>query len=69
MNGKAKKALRAVRRGPSRADQERPTTSSHATARATYDPTGSRLTARMKARASRNFSRGSAAWSQLARAT
>jgi hypothetical protein len=68
MNGNAKNAPRAVRSGPRCADHERTAMISQAIARATYDPTGSRLTARMKASVSRNFSRGSAACSQLGRA-
>jgi hypothetical protein len=68
MNGRAKKALRAVRSGPSRADQDRATSTSHATAVATYAPIGRRLTARMNATVAMNFSRASAACSQLGRA-
>jgi hypothetical protein len=69
MNGNAKKALRAVRSGPRWADHERTTTISQAIASARYDPTGNRLTASTKATVSRNFRRGSAACSQLGRAT
>jgi hypothetical protein len=68
MNGRAKNALRAVRIGPRRADHDRTTMMSQATPRATNDPTGRKLTATMNAIVARNFSRASAACSQLGRA-
>jgi hypothetical protein len=60
MKGSAKNAFRAVRNGPSRADQDSVTMISHATASATYDPTGRRVTARMNAMVRMNLRRASA---------
>jgi hypothetical protein len=68
MNGRAKKAERVRRRGPSRASVERPASATQAIPSAANEPTGSRLTETMKATVRTNLSRASRRWTTLSRA-
>jgi hypothetical protein len=68
MNGRAKNADFARRRGPRRASVERAASPTQAIPRAANDPTGRRLMETMNATVRMNFSRGSTRWTTLSRA-